>query len=190
MFMSNSLSIAPMCHMRLFILSLLLSFTSSLYSAMIDRINIQYAGEIGLVAMGLGKKVSHTYSFDVFYGYVPESIAGSEIETYAFKNQWNWIAFEHSQMHFQWYGGLNFYHVIGLRYQSSRLISYPRNYYSMSSIRALLLHGLLIRSSKSRHQYYIETGINDFWLINWMNNQDVINGFDYFSWSVGWRYPF
>lgn len=173
--------------MRLFILSFILVYSFSVHAVRINKISVQYAGEIGLLAFGVGKNITPRYSLQFFYGYVPNTIAGKEIETYSFKN--NYI-FKNTSIHpfdINFYGGMNIYHVIGLRYQTSRFASYPRNYYRTSSVRALLYLGLDVKLKGKNNQYYFETGINDIWLINYYNNPETIKPQDYVSLAFGWN---
>ena len=176
--------------MRLFVLSVLIIFSANASSAYVDRMKVQHAGEIGLVAFGLGKKVSENYSFDILYGYVPKNIAGSEIETYSFKSDYKLYNLEAYSFLHTFYMGMNLYHVIGLKYQTSRLGSYPRNYYRMSSIRFMPYLGYKLHFNKLVNEIYIESGVNDIWLINYYNNPDEINLADYASLGLGWTRNF
>ena len=163
---------------------------SMIKSNYVDHAVTQYAGEIGQVAFGLGKKVSENYSFSILYGYVPKDIAGTEIETYAFKNNYSLFRFERLKTLFNFYTGINIYHVIGLKYQTSRHANYPRNYYRMSSIRALIYLGMNASIVNKQNKVFFESGINDFWIINYLNNSEVLDPKDYVSLALGWKHLF
>ncbi len=175
--------------MRLFILSLFIfSFNAS--ARYVDQMKLQHAGEIGYIAFGLGKVISKNYSFDILYGYVPADIAGNEIETYSFKNDYKVYRYEKLKYLSTLYIGINFYHVIGLKYQTSRFGSYPRNYYRMSSIRVMPYLGLSVTLKNKKDDLFLESGVNDVWLVNYYNNPDEINLSDYASLALGWKHPF
>ncbi len=174
---------------RSFSLYLILTYSSASFAYFIDHLKLQYAGEIGLVSIGMGKQVTPSYSFDFFYGYVPESMDNNEIETFAFKNYYDVTSFGAFTKEINFYGGINLYHVIGLKYQTSRLSSYPRSYYRMASIRALLFLGLNMNHRKNT-KFYFESGVNDIWLINYANNAESLNISDYISHAFGWTYIF
>jgi hypothetical protein len=176
--------------MRLFVLSLILQlYCLNIQAAYVDRMKVQHAGEIGLLAFGLGKKISKKYQFDILYGYVPKNIAGTEIETYSFKNDYLMYEYEFLNRLQHLYIGVNIYHVIGLKYQTSRLNSYPRNYYRMSSIRFMPYLGYKILWNK-KSEFFLESGVNDIWLVNYYNNLDEINLADYASLAIGWTKNF
>ena len=133
--------------MRLLILSFIL-VSHCAYAKYFDHMKVQYAGEIGLLSYGLGNNITSNYSLDFFYGYVPAEIAGKEIQTYAVKNDYSFYKTSYFASEFEYYVGLNIFHVIGLRYQTSRFVKYPRNYYRLSSIRALLYLGVSVKYSE------------------------------------------
>jgi len=174
--------------MPLFILSLLLSFSSTTNAAFVDYTKLQYAGEIGLLSAGLGKVVTSNYSFSFLYGYVPESIAGKEIETYSFKNDYSLYRYHRNSNFLDFYIGLNIYHVKELHYQMHRQRPYPRNYYRMSSIRAMLYWGMSYQLQSKKSSIYFESGINDVWIVNYYNNHEVLDPKDYVSLALGWNF--
>lgn len=179
--------------MPLYIFSFILSFllsSSSTQAAFVDQAKVQYAGEIGILSFGLGRTITKNYSFDILYGYVPESEAGKEIETYSFKNDYKFFRYEKHPYLMSIYMGVNVYHVIGLRYQTSRFASYPRNYYRISSIRTLLYLGVELETQSNRNSFFFESGMNDIWIINYYNNQNVLDPKDYISLATGWNHTF
>ena len=174
--------------MLLLIFSLLL-LPSISYGKYLDHMKIQYAGDIGFLSIGIGKDVTSRYSFDFFYGYVPTEIGGSEIQTYTLKNNYSLIKNSIATYKYDIYSGLSLYHVIGLRYQTSRFANFPRNYYRLSSIRAQVYLGGNLEYNK-RNSFYFEAGVNDIWLINYINNKDTLNLNDYIALALGWMKPF
>lgn len=175
--------------MRLFFLSLFLTILPSNSNAYyIDHMKLQFAGELGLLSYGLGKQINPKYNIDFIYGYVPQEIGGHEIETYAFKNQYIFTFLEYKKIIFMPYMGGALYHVVGLKYQTNRSASYPRNYYRFASLRVLLYLGIEVVKFDSKHSGYFEAGMNDIWIINYMNNNKMIDPKDYVSLALGYKF--
>lgn len=176
---------------RKYIISLVLFIPISANAYFVDYLKVQYAGEIGLFSAGIGKNVTENYSVEYFHGYVPEDIGGHEIETFSFKNNYSVFGYERWGYYGDLYIGVNLYHVTGLEYQTSRHSSFPEVYYRVGSIRGLFYTGISLNSTKvSNHFGYFESGVNDIVLINYLNNTDVINLFDFVSLGLGYGYKF
>jgi hypothetical protein len=169
---------------------LLLLFSTSVFANFFDQAKVQYAGEIGLVAYGLGFMISDNYNLDLLYGIVPEDYSGTEaIETLAIKNNYPLIDLVIKKQLLQFYLGWSIYHVIGLNYQTSRNGAAPRNYYRLGSLRGLFYYGISHQVSQ-KHGWYFENGMNDIWLTNYFNNQKSIDPADYMSMALGYQYIF
>jgi hypothetical protein len=55
-----------------------------------DFIPVQFAGDIGLISTGIGYSSPHSsYQMGLHYGYVPFSVANTEIHTLAIRNTFN-----------------------------------------------------------------------------------------------------
>jgi hypothetical protein len=55
-----------------------------------DHIKVQFAGNIGLLAIGVGKQVlQNRLHSDILYGHVPHSLAGRDLHILAFKNSYH-----------------------------------------------------------------------------------------------------
>lgn len=145
----------------------------------------QYAGEIGLLSVGLGKDFER-YSLSGLYGLVPPDLSGADsIETVAIRQTyrfWDW-------QRFTFYGGLNIFHVLGLQYQSTKFRDAPEGYYSIGSIRALLNLGAGVQLRESWN-FYFEAGMNDIWITNFVSNSDVVNPTDHVSLALGLKKTF
>lgn len=172
-----------------FLLILFHSQTAKAY--FIDYLKVQHAGEIGTYAVGIGKKFSKNYSLDFLHGRVPQSIGGVELDTYSLKNNFHLKTFYFDPIGAVTYAGINVYHVIGLDYQTSRHGSYPDNYYRLGSFRALFFLGEKIQFGRElKNEIFLEGGINDIVLTNYLNNRDTINPFDFVSLATGYTYIF
>jgi hypothetical protein len=104
---------------------------------------MQYAGNIGVLSIGLGyKNFRDKMETNFFYGYVPAMNGGKEIHTVAVKNQYNFRKNHHAN---NWYG----YNSTGLTLQISssentffKLPSYyPKGYYAPNNFHASLFVG-------------------------------------------------
>lgn len=183
--------------MNLFLrkLSLILAFSQVVYlhshAYFIDYVKIQHAGEIGTVAVGVGKQFTKTYSLDFFHGRVPQGIGGVEIDTYALKNNFNLFTSNLDPVSLTTYLGINIYHVTGLDYQASRHASYPDDYYRLGSIRGLFYLGEKVSFGRElKNEIYFEAGLGDIVLVNYFNNKDTIDPLQYFSLGIGYTYIF
>lgn len=157
----------------------------------LDHFKAQHAGEIGELAIGFGKQFNSVYSLDYLHGVVREEGENSAIITFAIKNNFNLYLFEYNNSYAQFYTGVNVFHVTGLRYQASRRNNFPDKYYSVGSIRGLFYLGVKgWADSKSPHQAYFESGINDIWLLNSIQNPNSLNMLDYASLALGYSYLF
>lgn len=172
------------------IFSLLFIFSTVAYSKVtyVDHALGQFAGETGLFSVGLGKTITSKYKLGFMYGVVPTEVSkGPIIETVAFRqtydiHYWDIMTF---------YLGLNVYHVLGLRYQTSKYGISPDGYYPIGSIRGLLNLGVSIDvNQRKQREYYFETGINDVWITNYINNIGTMNPIKHFSMALGVKQSF
>lgn len=152
-----------------------------------DHFLSQYAGELGLTSLGLGKDFSR-YSISGMYGFVPSSFSGgSDIETVALRQTYGLYSWRRLDFHV----GLNVYHVLGVRYESSNYGRPPKGYYPLGSVRMLLNLGLSFKLDKQEKNYfYFESGMNDVWLENWLSNQRTVNSIDHVSLALGYKRRF
>ena len=143
------------------------------------------------MALGFGKRFNSVYTLDYMHGLVREETGGATIVTIALKNNFDIHRFSYGKNYVDFYGGITVFHVTGLRYQAARVNAFPEQYYSVGSIRGLFFLGLKggIKES-SPHQVFFESGMNDIWLINVINNNESIDYKDYVSLALGYNYIF
>lgn len=148
---------------------------------------LQFAGEIGLVSVGLEKNFKR-YSIGGLYGTVPAEVSGGPvIETFALRQTYQFGFWKR----LDFYGGLNLFHVLGINYQTSKFRDAPKNYYSNASIRALLNLGIAVAMDlQESRSFYFEAGINDLWLANYVANASEINPLDQVSLGMGFKHKF
>lgn len=173
------------------LLSLALFLAAPANAYFLDHFKLQHAGEIGEIALGVGKRFNEVYSLDYLHGFVREETGGTSIVTVALKNNFDLFHFDYNGNYADLYSGVSIFHVTGLRYQASRRNNFPGSYYSIGSLRGLLFIGAKgWIDQSSPHQAYFEAGINDLWLINYANNSEAIDAYDYVSLALGYNYLF
>jgi hypothetical protein len=147
----------------------------------------QFAGEIGTASFGLGKTFTR-YSVAGLYGVVPHELSGSGvIETVTLRQTYRLYDWKRVSTH----AGFNLFHVLGLTYQASKFKESPKGYYPIGSIRALVNFGASVALDKAHvKSFYLECGLNDIWITNWITNQDVINPWEHTSLALGFRHSF
>ncbi len=172
---------------KLYILILLIS-PVAWGNPYIDHANIQVAGEVGVLSAGLGNNITPRYSLGVMYGIVPKEFSKTEmIETVTLRQTYRF--YDWDRMEF--YGGFNIYHVLGLRYESSKYREAPNGYYSINAFRVLLNMGTSIAIDQKREtRFYFEGGINDLWLVNLVSNSETVSLWDHISLALGWKTNF
>jgi hypothetical protein len=154
----------------------------------LDHLHLQYAGQIGLISGGVGKQITRRYSLGLMYGHVPAGVAqGFTLETFAVRQTYSLLDWHRHRF----YLGLNVFHVIGLRYETSQYGEPPRNYYSIGSVRGLLYLGwqsYLLREQKIA--IYFESGINDIWIENTLANWPDQNPLRHLTMALGFKKEF
>ncbi|MFP5385860.1 MAG: hypothetical protein ACLGHN_07250 [Bacteriovoracia bacterium] len=153
----------------------------------INHFNSQFAGEVGLVSVGLGKDFRR-YSIGGMYGVVPTEVSGGVlIETITLRQTYDFFHWQRLAA----YGGLNIFHVLGIQYRTEDYGEVPDRYYPVGSIRGLLNLGLATTFNKRESRIiYVEAGLNDIAITNLINNAEVINVADEFSLALGFKQKF
>ncbi|MCM2350563.1 MAG: hypothetical protein NDI69_11135 [Bacteriovoracaceae bacterium] len=153
----------------------------------INHFNSQFAGEIGLISLGLGKEFSR-YSIGGMYGIVPSEISGGPlIETVTLRQTYKLFHWKRISV----YTGLNIFHVLGIKYQTHDYGTAPDNYYPIGSIRGIMNLGISVAYNKKESKiFYVEAGMNDITIVNYINNSSVINPQDEVSLALGFKQRF
>lgn len=151
----------------------------------LDFYLIQFAGEIGLLSGGVGRRFSN-YEISGMYGIVPAGVSRvGSIETIALRQTLN----IYQKFNFKFYIGLNVFHVLGLDYQTGSYRDVPQNYYATGATRVLMSLGTIFYFNKNEGIYF-ESGITDIWVENYIRNQSTINPSDHLSLSLGYKSHF
>ena len=164
-------------------------FCNDVFAKNDSYLKTQYAGEIGQVSMGLGKKFKNFISLEFLYGVVSEDVNTEKIETFAVKNHYEIWSERAWNSNFQAYLGLGAFHVPGKKYQTAFHSNYPNNYYSEASLRGMFYYGLEYSYKKLKsNSIYFENGINDIWLINFLNIPEEVRLNDHAFMALGWNF--
>lgn len=153
----------------------------------VDHFTSQFAGEVGLISMGLGKDFKR-YSIGGMYGVVPTEVSGGPmIETITLRQTYDFYHWER----LTFYGGLNIFHVLGIQYRTEDYGDVPDSYYPIGSIRGLLNLGIATAFNKQETRIiYFEGGLNDIAIVNYINNSSVVNLGDEVSLGLGFKQRF
>ena len=169
---------------RLFILS----FYLTTQGFALDNVIYQYAGDIGKHSIGTEFKFKFWYGMSVHYGIVPANEFQNKIETYTLKNNFYLFHYGYKNISYELYSGIGLFHVPGNKYKTHEEAGVHNNYYRQSSIRGMLYIGHQF-NYKKHSSIYLESGINDIWIINSYNN-DSIDYRDHVTLGVGYKFYF
>lgn len=170
----------------LFFTLIIIAFNANAYTP--ESLLIQYAGDIGKYSIGASKNINNYYSISLHYGYVPSTAIQDKIETYTLKNNFNLARYNYQNFMYKLYTGLSLYHTPGNKYKTNEIAGAPNEYYRQSSIRGQIYIGHEFELY-STNAFYVESGINDIWLINSANNESV-DYKDHLSLGIGYKYTF
>lgn len=144
-----------------------------------DYVQLQFAGNIGILSAGIGYDLAHDkIHISILDGFVPQSIAGSNINTIALKNAFDLFTIRtphHTRL--KPYAGLTamfettgngFYKKLPERYLD-------RNYYHYSAFHAAVFAGGALqvpvgKKEGQRLDIYAETGTIDAYVYYYTNN--------------------
>ncbi|AKD04232.1 hypothetical protein POKO110462_19960 [Pontibacter korlensis] len=182
-----------------FLLAALLSFlTESVYSQHTDssafHIKAQFAGELGLVSLGVGKEfLQDKLDADVFVGYLPEGFGGEQLVTAALKLAY--VSFEAVQLEaLDWHPlrtGLQLGYTFGDDYFAFEpRDKYPKGYYGFST--AFHLYYFLggeVEFARVKHLekfgLYYETGALGKYLVSYIKNPKYLSPGKVFHLALG-----
>ncbi len=176
---------------KLFITSILLFLSCFSLNAQEFRNGVyhlkgQYAGELGVLSAGFGKRLTSWYQLTGMYGYVPAWDEAKSIHTVALKQDFKlWQATANVQIYFD----LTVLHAFGdlmqptLREEGQSLWDSINN-----SSEVIFALGGEYRLTKLA--FYSEAGILGHWLLYHMNNTETVSLADSFTITFGFNYYF
>lgn len=167
-----------------------------------DHFTLNYAGSIGLIALGPGYQVfKNKANLDLLYGYVPENLGGNEIHSITSKFSyypWNLSISENIKSKPVYFGTyLNYSLGDDYFFSSTSSDKYVDAYYTWSSaLRVGFNIGTQIDLSfkkgkkKSHYSFYFEVGSYDLALSSYLNNLEHLNLGDALKFGVGLKAHF
>jgi len=172
------------------IIFFILAVVSKLYSAENEKKSnllpkqgvIQYAGNLGLISIGLGNKIINGNAFvGLLYGYLPKSQNDVEAHTLAAKFKWNIKNTEKYTL----YCGTGFTYTITKNTFAKLPDHYPEGYYKPNAFHLLPFVGTSLEFKKSSESkkyigVYLEIGSVDDYLYNYLiknsrNKDSILN---------------
>lgn len=144
-----------------------------------DYISLQYAGNLGLGSIGsryISKNNHHNFGFS--YGYLPESVNGTEVHTVSIKDAFNLNKKRLTKaIFFNGYFGTNLLYAITDNTYLDFPGQYPSNYYFTNAVHFAPFIGLKVGAAKfqeSLSKYiYIELGSIDYYLFHNLKNKHL-----------------
>lgn len=168
--------------------------------ALPDHVKLQFAGSIGFLSLGAGYETRNkNWDFDLFYGYVPESIGGVEIHTLTAKTTFSpikplttgSIAIRPLSV------GAFVAYTFGEQYFLFNPEKYPLSYYDYPTALHIgaFLGGRISKESKKKSMFsnvglYYEVGTNDREFISYIHNKNSIKFTDIINIGIGLRGSF
>lgn len=153
-----------------------------------DAVQIQYAGNYGLMSVGLGQEFCKDIltSYLVF-GYLPKAVNGVEVKTWAVKNTIQMKQFDLHNQRLMFYTGVSL-----IYYQSHNTYTrfpkyFPKSYYDFpTSLHAAPLIGSswIWNTAKNGIAFFSEFSTLDYYLINFFRNRNL-NFFNLWNLSFG-----
>ena len=163
-------------------------------SSFVDYIKIQHAGNIGFGAIGVGKSFfNQEYELELFYGYVPSSIAEVSIHVASIKNNYIPYRFNFLESEIAPYIGLSLIHMLDKEYFANEKEDVPINYYHVTGVHLTSYAGILLKYENDDVQIfsvYFEAGILDAYAINYFSNSRYLDFQDIVSLALGIGYHF
>jgi hypothetical protein len=175
--------------LRLFIIGLILISLLADGSAQADTVpaapkqdyfRVQYAGNIGLVAAGLGREFSRRFSADINLGYLSKEINGARVFTLSLRPAWDLFDFGVGEMNTELYLGAAINYSIGRKIYGKIPDYYPQDYYWPNAFHFNPFAGVRLGSERSRIKLFAELGTVEYMIwFAWKNRHisipDILN---------------
>ena len=170
--------------MRILVYSLFVALLADASHAFVpQRLSFQHAGDIGKYSLGAGYQFSY-YHLNFFWGYVPESAFNNHYEIFTIKNDFDFFHYNHQNFEATFYGGIGLSHLMADRYNTQRISGAPDDYYRIGNLKGQLYLGGRSKFYK-KYSYYMESSINDVWLVNMINNNQTVKIQDHLVLALG-----
>jgi hypothetical protein len=165
-----------------------------------DHAKLQTGGYLGLITLGVGYSAWQMLDVDVYYGWVPEGVGGTDIHALAARIsmhppglciardlRWTMIS-----------AGLGGLMTFGRGFFLLSPDPHPANYYPMTGLRVLFSLATELHfvppcepsSVFSSHGLVVELTALDQYLFTWLGNSSVIDPWDVWSMTLGYKASF
>ncbi len=153
----------------------------------------QFAGQIGYLSAGAGRSFHDgVVEADLLFGYAPAWVVGEDVYALALKARYLYSShYVAGQRLTPYLGlGLNYYH--GEQYRIRTSDDYPEKYYTYYAWHLMPHLGLNVTPQDGGTQgvsVYVEAGVLDSYLLDYLNSTEYLSPLDLFSVSLGLRVP-
>ena len=155
------------------------------------NIQVQYAGNLGLISVGAGKSYFHDkLSFLIIYGYLPKIINGTNVHTFALKTSCKLAVTKvNSNLNMSYYTGITALYGIARNTYLDYPDYFPDGYYNANAIHASFFFGSrlnfnLIHLKLNTISFFTELGTLDYHIWCALKTK-YIGFFDIWNLNVG-----
>lgn len=153
-----------------------------------DHVKLQLAGDIGFVSPGIGYALARRFDGDVFFGWVPEAIGGTDIFSVTGKLTWAPWSVQSGQWSFRPFtAAFQVTYTFGDQY-----FVIPPEPFIPTALRGGFAFGseLGLRARTRTVAVYAEAVVLDLGLAYWVTNPETLGPTDVFSLAFGVRLAF
>ena len=163
--------------------------------ALPDHIKLQYAGSIGFLSLGAGYETGNKkFEFDLYYGYVPESVGGVEIHTLTGKT--TFLPFKESTNKTVTINPLTLGAYVAYTFGDQYFLfapeKYPLSYYDYPTALHVggFIGGRITKHAKKKQLFsriglYYEIGTTDKEFISYYHNREALKFTDILNIGIG-----
>lgn len=161
-----------------------------------DYVNIQYAGNIGMLSVAGGNSFfDGMYDMELYLGITPNTVSEVAIYTLAIKNNFIPYEFKIDDYLVKPYAGVGFFFAWNQRYDPSANEEIPDDYYfqtlwHLSAHFGLIFEKVLHDNYFSKAGFYIETTALDTEIVSYFSSDGTIESRDIFTIALGLRMSF
>jgi hypothetical protein len=140
---------------------------------------MQYAGNMGLASVGLGKTYyKDKLTLDFNYGYLPKEVNGSRVHTLALKSAYQFREHQISVFNIRYYAGISLNYAITDNTYLSYPDYFPSDYYNSNAIHLNPFLGIRLNLPEKKDTsgaigIYVELGTVDYKIWYALANKEV-----------------
>lgn len=143
------------------------------------EVRLQYAGNLGLMSLGVGKDFSHPkISMGLSYGYLPKSVNGAEVHTFALKSTFYITKKNFKNLSFKTYTGVTTTYSVAKNTYTEYPSYFPAHYHVPNAAHINPLLGIRLGYSSKQEKsndifIFAELGTVDYLLLYAVRNRIV-----------------